>query len=560
MPDNVDRSALIAYVNYPGCTGVEAASFTLSHGVSPSVCCIECREYRWAGSNSNELAFYFGALAAPRKVLSFKNCRVEQPQLHLGQNGPVVSLRVLDRRWKWEKKLITGHYNLKHPDGTLISKTERTLRQLFGRLFEELDEPNYSLPDLDPDARPEVVWETAPAAQALADLCEQIGVRVALCEEDRIKVFVSGQGASLPTKGTNEPAMGFTIPSPTDNVYVVCGASKFQNDFDLEAVGLDKDGHIRPINDLSYAPENGWERTSWPAFPELASDKQAQQLAIQTIYRWYRIKVDGVVFSKVDGKEKSISADDDFEVLPLDDRLLEVMTAPDGTTKPKPAEIRGVFHSSLKPGADGNSDEYTLYPRSWTLNQVTGVVEFAERVMKLADNLWKPAELKLRCSCSVRDPDIFAWSRYYEREAVAGGNANGKQELGLPHDEIVYKVTPKYDDTGKPTGKFDTNIDDVKKEARHYIDWMLKILAQARQTEEQLYDGIIPIKMDGAIQQITWQVQSGNIPTTRASRNTEHSVAVPSYQYRRLWEQVRDARIKLETQAAQRRRAQGQPT
>ena len=58
---------------------------------------------------------------------------------------------------------------------------------------------------------------------------------------------------------------------------LVGGPTVFQDDLPLEAVGIDLDGTIRPINELSYAPVNRSSGDSdWthepPNWPNLNSD------------------------------------------------------------------------------------------------------------------------------------------------------------------------------------------------------------------------------------------------------------------------------------------------
>jgi hypothetical protein len=55
------------------------------------------------------------------------------------------------------------------------------------------------------------------------------------------------------------------------------------------------------------------------------------------------------------------------------------------------------------------------------------------------------------------------------------------------------------------------------------------------------YAGFRPINLDGAIQQVTWALDESGFARTRASRNREELLYVPSYKERRAMEKVREA-------------------
>jgi hypothetical protein len=73
--------------------------------------------------------------------------------------------------------------------------------------------------------------------------------------------------------------------------------------------------------------------------------------------------------------------------------------------------------------------------------------------------------------------------------------------------------------------------------ANYYLDGMMKkYQVKAAQTVE--YNQILPISLDGAVSQVTWQVGGGSPVRTTASLNCEHATFVPPYPARRRAENM----------------------
>jgi len=81
---------------------------------------------------------------------------------------------------------------------------------------------------------------------------------------------------------------------------------------------------------------------------------------------------------------------------------------------------------------------------------------------------------------------------------------------------------------------------EAEKAAKHYLDAVEKQY-QTTDPSSFTYGGIQKIDVDGAIQQVTWNVSDDGFATTRASRNREELLVVPSYNERRMMERLQDA-------------------
>jgi hypothetical protein len=146
-------------------------------------------------------------------------------------------------------------------------------------------------------------------------------------------------------------------------------------------------------------------------------------------------------------------------------------------------------------------------------------------------------QLVIECACEFQDVN----RQYYRTPfdyTLANGPA-GKPERAVAtivRDEVRFQRVAVYGDKDEGANIFTKWTDNMKS-----IKGRVKYLQQgeARKyeleaAEEISYAGLRAILPDGAIQQVTWSISP---PTTRASRNTEHSSYLPSYESRRTREE-----------------------
>ena len=281
---------------FPGIDAVLSATYSLQHGISPGVCTIECKPQGNFASEGGDLVFDYGGTR-----LVFPQCKVDSHSFRFTESGQIWSLQILDRRWKWvDFKEISGHYNVRLDTFAILKSTEKTPQDLARFCLQAMGEGNYDVSQLPNDTRPEVHWEAENPAQALQKLVEPLGCRVVLGIDNAVRICLVGQGGTLPSESILTASIGINPPEKPDSIKVVCGKTRFQADFVLEAVGLDLDGTIRPINELSYKPTNGWENESPGHYLgvklllALRNPEYARELAKATVFRWYRITLNDI--------------------------------------------------------------------------------------------------------------------------------------------------------------------------------------------------------------------------------------------------------------------------
>lgn len=568
-------AALQAVIDFPGVEFVQSCSVTLAHGTTPGVFRLTIAPQQKLIKAGGTLSLSFGGVK-----FKFEDCRIDSASITRNQGGYIVSLAILDRRWKWRFPTISGAYNVRRGDEDIINgdganprakaieNSERTPQQLAKLCLEAMEEKKFDVGDIPNKARPEVDWDHTNAAQALASLCDQLGCRVVLQLDGKVAIRKAGQGEQAPDGPIMDQQAAIDPPERPDAIKVIGGRIRYQVDLLLEAVGRERDGSLKPINQLSYAPAGGWS-----IVPEMDVDpanEELTKLVETTIRRLYRITLDpkaaaalGVVFPGggivplVPGFGELDSLD---QILPLESEQVETYFLND-RARNRPAVVYGVWYDGSDSSPLGNSSaklqpltgqppdprkptegvanwDRTIVTVPWTLDAAAGMVEFSEAVYRKTGNDFDDfgdAALILRTAVSVRESSTRAWQRY-EREQKLGGKKFNTAAQEIKRPEIVQTIVPSWSNQFRLTGTTD-NLKKVDKEADHYLD------AAAAQFETKdpsttTYAGWLAINPDGALQSITWTLdQSGAKTILQRNQDLGSPTVLPFRQLRALEQQ-----------------------
>jgi len=524
-------------LSFPGVDQVLSWSFTLSHGISPSAALVEIAPQFGLPAEVGTMLISFGDVA-----LEFTDCVLDSAAVRRDESGMIVSLTILDRRWRWRYGQISGRYNVRQKNGQLDASTEQSPQDLASLLLEAMGEPDFDVSGLPNLARPEVDWVYANPARELAAMAESLGCRVVLDLDGRISLPPFGTGADLPDTGTQR-TWNFGIDPPTrpNSLLLVGGPTRFQTMFRLEAVGLDTTGDIVPINELSYKPAAGWQNESWLGFANV-KDAAARAKARETVYRGYRIQCTAPNSTagqfQIGGYDGSVQGL--WQILPVERGLVDTYSDSDGIERPQPPQVVGIFWDR---SLDANNiPAQRPYRGTFSLDTERGIVKFAEPVMKVDSTgaAFAPAELYLIVAHGVKDAYTLQDVRQtYERglSGASSGNDAGTGPAVFRRDDIVATITTQYDTNNNPTDTTD-NLNAIDQEAENFLD-AAEASFETVETDFVEYAGLVPINPDGAISQVSWSGgPAGTV--TRASRNSEFSLTVPSYAERRRAEQQRD--------------------
>ena len=548
--------------HFPGVEQILSGSFTFSHGISPSVAMVEIAPQNSLILTNGTLTLTFGS----NFKLQFPGCRVKSPTIRYGLDGRIMAFGIEDRRWKWRYGDVYGRYNIKKSDGTIdtLRSKEKTPQELARILLEAMNEQNYDVSALPNTLRLTREWRGNNPAEELAQLCDELGCRVMLGLDDRVKIITLGQGKDLPINNSRRTTgYGLEINGIPDSLKAVCAPTRWQSKLKLEAVGLDVDGRIKPVDKLSYKPADGWAQHHPEGFFAI-TNLADRRLALRTVWRWYRI------VSQADGSMKPPGVPSDVDVtsimqfLPISSRCLQEQL--DQQTDPQdkqtqhrlPAFVEGAFlkrnfsfgssllFTDVKKGAttdsQGNTSIGARYVGGFSIDEERGIVEFSDWVVKRKNGGgYEEADLYLTCSYSILDDDFTPLQFTSEREIVSRKQGTGPRILDAP--DITLELIAEYASDGKKIKAAATNETDVRKWTKELIDQAEKEY-QAPETEEVEYAGFLRIELDGRIQQVGWEFGKGGA-ITRASSNTEFDLIVPRFRELREQEKARAIQGKI---------------
>jgi hypothetical protein len=573
---------------FPGINAILDWSFTLTHGTGPNIANVTIAPQATIPQFDGTMTIVYGG----QIVAAFLNCRIDASSIERNTQNMIVRLNIKDRRWKWAFPTISGNYN-QWKDNTdlgsgmsgntsaeLVAGTEAApiwlMSQCLLALGEDLDD--YDLTKVPNDSRPEVDWDYTPASEALAQLADYTGCRVIMRadEKNSISVQPEGTGGDLPqTLDIQYIDPSVDPPEIPSGIACVCSRIRYNLDFGLEAIGIDNDGTIKALADLSYAPDpgeddGGWSQVDLETMNQI-SDLTVRARALACVYKWYRIStVKGYgTMPKAEFASKEFNR---LDFLPLEETQIFSITevAEEGTiTREKPAQVYGLFYAAaagqnirhdntqttlkpiaIEPGMVDPTDPYTkavLYNGGFSLDVRRGIVKFSEPLYMWAkrdDDMGderEPAQLILRTSCNYRDPATGACKRYQRMRPLAYGNQNTQPQV-LMHDELVLKRYPSYA-PGSTEAFAVTGLSDNRAEIDPYADYYINQQAQTYQvdyTQTVGYSTLRNILLDGAIREITWQGSLGGA-TTRVARNNETHPHVMSYREKRFLDAARAA-------------------
>jgi hypothetical protein len=530
----------IATIEFEGIYGIEGGSYTHAHGTTPGVFSIRSRPQPTTPRAMGNVTIRQGATA-----LVFPDCIIDQAELTIDGSGQVLLLTVLDRRWKWRYPRISGQYNLYLENGELDLATDKSPQDLATLLLEAMGETGFNVGALPNDARPTADWDNAIAAQELESLCEALGCRVMLAAGSKVLIARLGEGDQLPQ--TPEIMSGGAVldpPEAPDVLHFIGAPDAFGVDLELEAVGYDLKREPKPIDELSYTPTDGWATADSEGYLDELADKKLRGYAKQSLYRMYRVKIPAGGL-RIPGYDKPIRHRWQLEFL---DKLIatqpddagEIPQSPfvygkwfDGRDKGGNNLDDGVALAPMAGGIETPEETTEFYPFGFSFDGRAQIVHFGGMVYREAksgtDITTEPATLYLRACVNIRDETTREYFRTVCRKPT--GFKYGTKPGVVEQPEYVRTTYPNYT-TDFNTFTLTDNADEFQRDAAYYVNLAIAEL-QTKNPQRITYEVIKAIHLDGAIQQVTWEVSNSGTPKTTACRNNDIDPIMPSYRERR---------------------------
>lgn len=463
---------------------------------------------------------------------SLPNCVVDLGTLRLTESGRFGTLRVFDRRKRWERVApISGEYNVVRT-GDYVAAKQKNLRQLGVLLMTALGEPGADVSALPTDIYPSVSWLCDDVVEVAEALFSEYGYSVALgFGSEAVTVVKLGTGATLST--VNRFIGSDTIDDKFAPRYVrnCFKPSAIQGRLKLEAVGLDTDGSWYPIDSLSFAPVGGWGSTPpYSLGDAVTALTDAQRMeALSYVRRAYRPVgfADGT-WNLPDGSGVVSGLTD---ILPLQNHLLETedLRADDSR---QPFRVYGKYTQMPRENAQPALPITTdigdrLQGIGYVFDSDTGLVIFDEPVWYINAGTYVPAELYIEVTFGVRNATTFQWSHYMKDvEVVPTGTGYHTARHDLRLETVV-----SYNATHVVTGTSDnqTALDTLSTATATAVAGLYATSA----SQFVVYDRPkLLLRCDGAIQQIKHVMTCGEygnaVNRTEASRNFEFDRGIPS--------------------------------
>lgn len=507
-------------VSYPGLQ-ITRCDFLFTHGIDPSVAVVHGIATVPPTATGDLVFMNFG-----QPIMTFRQCALDPTTVSnpLVRRGFRMRFNICDRRWTWRHKLVSGRYNVRATDATIIPSTKKTYREILEILLKALGETNFTIKipneDLEP---PETIWYEQRADLQLAWLCDRIGCLITLGLDDVVSIIPNGEGPTYPANGLEFSSILDTTPSAwPKKVYATYAPTRFQMKIKLEAVGLDRDGSVKPINSLSYSPGN-WSLQVPGIYNDVASEDD-RELARETVYRWYRIKEFAGAGIKLPKREYGISSINDIV-------LLNEVVKKTSNEYPRRPYLEGRFFNSDLTGLNEQEGEFSYWDDEFELDLEQGIVKFPYPVFKVSDvGHHDPAELYLTCAFNARkNPTSGLWGRNVEYVMASSPGAEGNI-VQVEEPDVFHYVIQEYTDDS-PT-KVVENLNLINEQG----DMLARSYAKHWEAIPQMsvqWNGIIPYPVTGNIHQMRWRI-GGGAPVTWGGKNVEYRYMSPSVNERRL--------------------------
>lgn len=497
------------------------------------------------------------------------NCQVRNITEIPGGDGRVWQVTAVDRRWLWEEQTISGIYNRYLETGALWKKTEKRPRELLTLLLKALGEKNFDVSKVDDKIRPEVHWCNSKVYLEADALCSRLGCRLIHNLNDTYSVVPVGVGDPVKIKdGIKTYTQGITLPVGPDS-FEATFKPRYEVDIRLKAVGIEEDGTLKPIDELSYAPDNGWNGEypgEFSGVMDKMNDRFYQELARRSVWKYFQITTTdkGGGPMKVPGYKgkapttleeilpvyaESLAAHAD---LPATD-FYNFRTQPyvwgyhvNGSVKGMIAYDTDANHYNLKAWRDDpfGVNDSVIEMIDFSLDCERGLFMFSEPIYAFdlddPEEGYRTPELTARVCITLRDPKTLGeiWHKVKRKRKVP---QRGTGSRIIQIDE----VTADFWFESGGSSKVGSNADLVKKEADHYMDQAEKDY-QYENPHTVTFNDWRAFPMSGAIVEVTWERTAAGCTTT-VSYNDRHNFARPSYEETRLLALQREAKERNQT-------------
>lgn len=543
-------------ISFAGLVGIESAVFTLSRGVMPSRGVVRTPVWNQTPEKVSDFeATYDGV------TLTLTDCAVTDCSIDASGQGTYLVITFEDRRWRWQFTEIVGRYNVKRDENTLLY--EKTPQELAEMLLDAMGETAYDVTALPNLTRPFVDWRNSRCDLALNELLSALDCDIVPdLTAGELVVVKLGSGDTLPNGPWMEnPSANVTYAPSPEQIRVITADARYQCLFELEAVGLEPDGSIVPVAELSYTPDpDGWEPEDPDDFSGVTGtytedgiSREYRDLALQSVDRWFRIvrvAHDGYGYVYDPGgpdettfdagtaelnppgfEDALFSGAPDIEtveqLLPLLPHLNDTYEDAEYGERPQRPRVYGEWYDDTFESETENVAPGTFWREGFDLDLDKGIVKLPRAVRYWASTEWEPARLYLYAVCQA---DWVGLNRkvYYGAHQIRGGVGSPTTTLVEERLDIIPKYNARYVPVSDLPEVDSLDVDeDVYDQVDYYLTQMASRLVENVGATAEYHD-LNLLRPDGAIEQVQWEFGPFGT-TTRASRFTRLNGFMKSY-------------------------------
>lgn len=456
-------------------------------------------------------------------TLTLTGCLIDKARIDWTMDGHIEGIVVLGRVWRWKYGIIDGVYNLRNPDGTIKSGTEKTPRELATLLFNALGEPVHDVSNLPNDSRPFVNWQCADAWPELRKLIRTLGCTTGInLFSNAPQIWQIGHGAAL-LGGSEVQTTSFGVDwgDPPDNLVGCVGPTRVQSKLELEPVVLDTDNTIKTLDAVSYKPASGWKgKDPFDPLDTDATDEE-KQLARLTYLKWWRVKnqADGTLNVPGLGNVGSIE-----QILPLRDTLIETYDSGYGEFE-LPAFLDGTIAIETEALTFENTEPHTVIDVGWQLQAETGIVITEVPLFKVDESTgeFEAADVFFTTSYNVMQS---TWN-YHQYKLTLPVASNGTPDLAVRRPDLQLDIVAHYQADGETVGSVTDNQPTLDGELENELEGRAQEWV-SQTAEVRQYRALMVQTIDGAVNQIKIRVSKDTGFNMWIARNTEWLPGLPT--------------------------------
>lgn len=530
-------------ISFPGIVAPISLVATRTVGVRPDRAILRCQPQSGSPdcTGSATLQFNFNGVG-----MSWSNALCDSGTIVLSTHGHIQVIEILDRRWSWSKAYYTKAFNVRNPDGSIIRSTQYSLAIIASTLFSQLG-VSADVSDVATDDYPELVLDYHRVDDALSDLLTNRGYVISLMSDDSIKVYRRGTGATLPRNyDTRSENISVNPPQVPYVLKVVGSRTLVQSKLKFLPVGVDVDGTIKKVANLSYAP-GSWIGADMENFNFIA-DKKAKDLAKATVGKWFQVasQADGSFSIQAGGVNYSpgeVSVLSARQYLPLKAELIDSSKDPLGMVNSNRSTVEGTFYQgNQNPPIAKNSGDFAKQDKlGYIFNEELGIIKFDELALKKTpgpvNGTFTFADVYMTCSYSVHSNKTLVKDRF-QRSKNLGGVGTDVMKVNEFERHIVVTYP---DESGDPSGGMD-NKSDLNIKADITLNNAVRMYSTSVGVVLK-WRGIYNFSTDGSTLQLRWNcATAGDCPwETQASQHMEGLPMFPTNAERGLQRKTRMA-------------------